>query len=53
LKPEWEGRMIRAGYGRDIDKKSLGKLMDVERAFHGLPGPLSVKLNNDYKNWKK
>ena len=44
--------MIRAGYGRDIQNKSLGKLMDVERAFHGLPGPLSVKLNtkNSCKN---
>lgn len=33
LKKEYEGRMITAGYGKDPWNKSLGKYMDIERAF--------------------
>lgn len=46
LKPEHEHRMIRAGYGKDVDNKSLGKYFDIERAFHGYPGPLTKKFNH-------
>jgi len=46
LKPEYEDRMIRAGYGKDMDNKSLGKYFDIERAFHGYPGPLTKKFNH-------
>lgn len=46
LKPELEHRMIKAGYGKDADKKSFGKYFDIERAFHVFPGPLTTKLNH-------
>jgi hypothetical protein len=52
LKPEFEDRMIRAGYGRDTDNKSMGKYFDIERAFQGFPGPLTRKLNHRFKNWQ-
>ena len=42
LKPEFEHRMIRKGY-RDAKDKSLGKYMDIERSFHGYPGPLTTR----------
>ena len=45
LKDEYAGRMIRKGY-RNSDTKSLGKYFDIERAFHGYPGPLTTKLNH-------
>jgi hypothetical protein len=45
LKPEFEDRMIRAGYGLDPDHKSFGKYFDIERAFQGFPGPLTRKYN--------
>ena len=50
LKPEYEHRMIRAGYGRDSNK-SFGKYFDIERAFHGFPGPLTTHLNAKFKHW--
>jgi len=52
LKPEHEHRMIRAGYGKDIDNKSMGKYFDIERAFHGYPGPLTSKLNHMFKDYE-
>jgi len=52
LKPEHEHRMIRAGYAGDIDNKSMGKYFDIERAFHGYPGPLTSKLNHMFKNYE-
>lgn len=52
LKPEFEYRMILAGYGKDIDNKSLGKYFDIERAYHGYPGPLTTKLNSKFQNWQ-
>lgn len=33
LKPEYEYRMITAGYGKDPSNKSSGKLIDIEKAF--------------------
>ena len=33
LKPEFEGRMITAGYGKDPFEKSSGKYVDIEKAF--------------------
>ena len=45
LKQSYEYRMIRAGYGQDPDNKSLGKYFDVERSFHGYPGPVTNKYN--------
>lgn len=45
IKPEFEDRMIRAGYGQDPWNKSYGKYFDIERGFHGYPGPLTKKLN--------
>ena len=45
IKPEFEDRMIRAGYGKDPWNKSYGKYFDIERGFHGYPGPLTKKLN--------
>lgn len=54
LKKEHEHRMIRKGYGgRDIMNKSLGKYFDIERAFHGYPGPLTTHLNHKFKNLKR
>lgn len=49
LKPEYEYRMIRAGYGKDVWNKSLGKYFDIERAFHGYPGPLTKNLNHHFR----
>lgn len=40
--------MIKAGYGIDINKKSFGKYIDIERAFHGYPGPLTKKYNKKF-----
>ena len=45
IKPEFEDRMIRAGYGDDPWNKSFGKYFDIERGFHGYPGPLTKKVN--------
>jgi hypothetical protein len=41
--------MIRAGYNKDVWTKSFGKYFDVERAFHGFPGPLTTNLNHLFK----
>ena len=48
LKPEYESKMIRIGY-RDAGSKSMGKYLDIERAFQGYPGPLTVALNHHFK----
>ena len=40
--------MIKKGYN-DGGSKSFGKYIDVERSFLGYPGPLTTKLNNNYK----
>jgi len=43
LKPEFRHRMVRAGYSYDptgFNKKSMGSLMDVNRAFVGYVSPL-------------
>ena len=48
LKAEYEFRMIKKGY-KDCEKKSFGKYIDVERSFHGYPGPLTTKININYK----
>lgn len=42
LKKEYEHRMIRKGY-KNASNKSLGKYFDIERSFHGYPGPLTIK----------
>mmetsp|Transcript_38951 Transcript_38951/g.59221 ORF Transcript_38951/g.59221 Transcript_38951/m.59221 type:complete len:100 (-) Transcript_38951:28-327(-) len=44
LKPEYEGRMITAGYADT--EKSLGKYFDIERSFHRFPGPLTTQFNH-------
>ena len=44
--------MIRAGYGKDPDNKSFGKYFDIERAFHGYPGPLTNSLNHMFDGHK-
>ena len=41
--------MITAGYGKDPKKKSIGKYMDIERAFQGYPGPLTKVLSPKFK----
>ena len=51
LKPEYEGRMIKAGYGNDPMNTSLGKYFDIERAFHGYPGPLTTKFNHKFSKF--
>ena len=48
LKPEHEHRMIRKGY-RNSASKSMGKYFDIERAFQQYPGPVSKKLNHNFK----
>ena len=53
LKPEYGERMIRKGYGvKNIMSKSLGKYFDVERAFHGYPGPLTKNFNHRFKGFE-
>ena len=49
LKPEYEHRMIRKGYGGDIANKSLGKYFDIERAFQGYPGPWTKNVRHIFK----
>lgn len=53
LKPEFEHRMIRKGY-KDSQSKSFGKYFDIERAFQGFPGPLTVRHNHEFRTrgWK-
>lgn len=41
LKKEFEHRMIRKGY-KNAKNKSMGKYFDIERSFHGYPGPLTL-----------
>lgn len=41
--------MIKAGYSEDPWNKSFGKYFDIERGFHGYPGPLTKKLNKQFK----
>jgi len=36
--------MIKKGY-ENAENKSFGKYFDVERSFHGYPGPLTI-INN-------
>lgn len=48
MKPQYEYRMIKAGYGNNVSAKSTGKYMDIERAFHGYPGPLTKKYNKKF-----
>ena len=48
IKDEYAHRMIRKGYA-DSENRSFGKYFDIERAFHGYPGPLTQKLNNYFK----
>jgi len=43
LKPEFRHRMVRAGYSYDptgFNKKSMGSLLDINRAFIGYDSPL-------------
>ena len=40
--------MIRKGYNNP-ENKSFGKYIDVEKSFFGYPGPLTTKINNNYK----
>jgi len=52
LKPQHEHRMIRAGYGPEPETKSLGKYVDIERAFHGFPGPLTTHYNHRFQGYE-
>ena len=51
MKPQYEYRMITAGYGKDPKNKSLGKYFDIERAYHGYPGPLTKRYNHNFKSY--
>ena len=53
LKPEYRSRMIRSGYSQDPqNQKSMGMLLDLNRAFVGYQSPLNQeweRIKNETK----